>query len=146
MIVSSSFVLGHEQGDGRRYVIETHTAADGQTFKHEYLSDGADPAAVMSARAEVLNAQLAEKEAVQAAINGTALPLTVYEFLKRIPAAKRIAIRARAKTDPIVEDFMDLLNRSGAVYPTNEDVQAGLGYLVSQNLLTAEEAAVIGAA
>lgn len=145
-IVASELELGVIQADGRRVVVERHTASDGQTYLYDYLNDGIDPQAIMAARAERLNAQLAEQDAALAAVAGTTLPLSPYEFLKRFPTDKRIAIRAAAKTDVLIEDFMDLLNRAQAVYPGNDDVRAALQYLVSQNLLTADEAAAIGAA
>jgi hypothetical protein len=146
-IVSSTYVEGNAQADGRRYVAETHTASDGQTFKFEYLAElDADCSGIATERAAVLNQQLSAKAATQAAILGTALPMTVYEFLKRFTTSERIAVRNKAKTDAIVDDFMDLLNRSGAVYPANPDVTAGLNYLVSVGVLTSARAAVIGAA
>ncbi len=61
-------------------------------------------------------------------------------LLQRIPLAKRSAIRAARGTDPIVDDFLYLLEQSDRVDLDNENVAAGFGYLVSQGLLTQEEA------
>lgn len=62
---------------------------------------------------------------------------TNYEFRKRLTMAERIAVRERAKTDPIAFDFMDLLDRSGEIIRANPDVLAGLSYLVSVGVLSA---------
>lgn len=145
-IVSSTLTEGAAQTDGRFYVSELHTVDDGQEFKFEYLSDGVDTGAVLQARALELNTLLEQKAAAKALVLGTTLPITVYEFLSRMTPQERVGIRATAKTNPIVEDFMDLLNRSGAVYPNNQDVQMGLQYLVAIGGLTAGRAAIIGVA
>lgn len=146
-IVSSTFDVGNAQADGRQYVTERHTADDGTVYDYSFLADaGTDINLVLTERADILNAQLEARAAAQAIVFGTTLPLSPYEFLSRMTPQERIGIRAAAKTDPIIEDFMALLNRAAAVYPLNPDVQAGLGYLVSQGKLTAERAAVIGAA
>lgn len=60
---------------------------------------------------------------------------TVYEFLKRLTTTERVAIRTLAKTNPNVEDFMDLLNQSGDVVRANPDVAMGLNYLTSLGTL-----------
>lgn len=64
---------------------------------------------------------------------------------QRIPAAKRIAIRAEGKTNPIVEDFLDLLNSTADVNLDDPDLVAGMGYLVSIGKLTADDVAAIRA-
>lgn len=61
-------------------------------------------------------------------------------FIQRIAAANRIAIRAAAKTDPLIEDFLDVLYATDLVNLDNAETQAGVAYLVSENLLTAGEA------
>lgn len=147
VIVSSTCTASNAQADGRQYITERHTDGDGAVYDFSYLADaGTDINLVLSERAGVLNAQLAVKAAAQALVVGTALPLTVYAFLSRMTPQERIGIRAAAKTDAVIEDFMALLDRAAAVYPLNADVQAGLGYLVFLGKLTAERAAVIGAA
>ena len=60
----STFVVGHAEADGRRYVAETHTDHTGAVYSMEYLAPvGADYAAIAVARATALAAQLAEDEA-----------------------------------------------------------------------------------
>ena len=64
-VVSSSYELdNHTQVDGRRYVTETHTLNVGQPVVIMYLAAvGADYQAIMDARVDQINAQLAEQEA-----------------------------------------------------------------------------------
>lgn len=146
-IVASTYTAGNPQVDGRRQITESHTADDGNVYTYSYLADVAtDIELVQSERAAMLNSQLAVKAEAQAIVFGTTLPLSAYEFLSRMTPQERIGIRAAAKTDPIIEDFMALLDHTTVVHPLNPDVQMGLGYLVQQGKLTAERAAVIGAA
>lgn len=65
------------------------------------------------------------------------------QFMQRIPAAARIAIRTAGKTNPIVEDFLDLLAASLVIELDHNDTVMGLGYLQQQGLLTAEDVAAI---
>lgn len=146
-ITSSTFNVSNTQADGRQYIIEHHTADDGAVYDYSYLADaGTDINLVLSERAAILNAQLAARAAAQAIVFGTTLPLSPYEFLSRMTPQERIGIRSAASSDPIIEDFMALLDRADVVHPLNPDVQAGLAYFVATGLLTAERAAVIGAA
>lgn len=65
-IVSSTHTVGHEQVDGRRYVVELHTDSTGAVHMREYLAAaGADHAAIRDARAALLSVELAEAEAGQ---------------------------------------------------------------------------------
>lgn len=60
-IVSSTFIVGHAQADGRRYVTERHTDDSGGVHEREYLAPvGADHAAIAGGYA----VQLAEALAV----------------------------------------------------------------------------------
>lgn len=61
------------------------------------------------------------------------------EFLRRIPAASRIAMRGAAKTDPVMEDGLGLLDRADMVQADDPDLQRLLGYCVAQGHLTAQE-------
>ena len=62
-ITNSSFVVGHAQTDGRRYVTETHTDSAGGVHVREYLAPvGADHAAIAAAYAADLADLLAEAE------------------------------------------------------------------------------------
>lgn len=62
--------------------------------------------------------------------------ITGIAFLRRFTLAQRIAIRALAATDPIVQDFMALLDAAiaagGDVYLDDPDTAAGVAYLVAQ--------------
>lgn len=61
--------------------------------------------------------------------------LTRLEFLTRFTASERIAIRA--STDPIVVDFMELLNLATYVDVGDQNTIDGVNYLASQNLIAA---------
>src|SRR3990167_3110566 len=61
-------------------------------------------------------------------------------FLQRLPPLKRIGIRTAAKTDVFIEDFLDLLSATDLIELDHADTLAGVGYLISQSLLTQEEA------
>lgn len=56
--------------------------------------------------------------------------LTKYQFLERFTMNERLAIRAAAKTDPIVDDFMAMLDISQEIQLNNPLVYQGLSYLV----------------
>ena len=66
-----------------------------------------------------------------------------YAFMMRIPTPKRIGIRAAAKSDPVVEDFVALLDAVSEVHSDDPGTVAGLDYLVSIGLLEATEKEVI---
>lgn len=66
------------------------------------------------------------------------------QFLKRIQPETRIAIRAAAKSDPVIEDALALLDATPEVDLDDPDTVRFVGYLTSvANLLTAEQAAAI---
>ena len=54
---------------------------------------------------------------------------------RRFTVVERIAIRAAALSDPIIADFMDLLDSADLVFLDDAGLAAGLGYLVSVGLL-----------
>lgn len=144
MLTSRIVSIGEPQADGRRYVKELHTADDGRSLPYEYLADDTlDPSMVLEERAAVIKATLARRAAARAAVVGTEVPWTKFEYLERFTATERVAIRQRAKTDPIVEDFMELMNASGGIYPSL--ARPGLAYLANLGDITAERAAIIGA-
>jgi len=70
-----------------------------------------------------------------------------YDFKLRFTTAERMAIRARAKTDPVAEDFMDMLDTAAAtntsIFSTDALVNAGLQYLESEGVLGEGRAAEI---
>ena len=58
-----SITVGHAQTDGRKFVLEVHTDAQGEFARIEYLADPlADFNAIASAREPVLIASLADQE------------------------------------------------------------------------------------
>lgn len=80
--------------------------------------------------------ELAERRAARAAV-----PLTPLEFARRLSAAERIAIRA--SIDPVVVDFLWMLDRAREVRLDDPDTIAGVGYLEAAGLLGAGRAAAI---
>lgn len=69
-----------------------------------------------------------------------------FDFLRRFGPDERIAARTLAKTDPIVEDFMDLLGKSTNIVSSDPDTQAGMDYLVYVGVLTeARKNTILGA-
>jgi len=142
-MITSSYRVGPPQVDGGSYVTETHIDNDGTTYSYEWLNDGTlNAQLVLEERALLIETLLAQRAAARAAVVGSEVPLTRHDFKMRFTAAERIAIRALAKTDPIVEDFLDLLNTSGMVYRVL--AQPGLNYCASKGALTAERAVTIG--
>jgi len=93
MIQSSTYTEGPPQVDGRRYVKETHTDDTGKTYAFEWLGSQ-DAGAVMTARADSLNAQLAAQAEALALVSGTQLPLTKLQFRKLFTQSERESIDA----------------------------------------------------
>lgn len=71
----------------------------------------------------------------------TTTQLTRLEFLTRFTTSERIAIRA--STDPIVVDFMELLNLASYVDVGDQNTIDGVNYLASQNLIAGARVAEI---
>lgn len=72
------------------------------------------------------------------------LVLTQLAFLRRFTLAERLAIRA--SSDPIVVDFLHLLNLAQDIRLDDADTLAGVAYLEQAGLLASGRAAVILAA
>lgn len=70
-----------------------------------------------------------------------AVPITKLTFLRRFTAEERIAIRA--STDPIIVDFLQLLDMASEVRVDDPDTVAALNYFEAQELLAAGRAAEI---
>lgn len=142
MEITSTFVLGEPQGDGRQFVHERHVVAGGPTIDREYLWDGTlDPQLVMEERAKLIEAELLAREAARLAVVGTEVPWTKYEFLDRFNSLERCAIRRLARTDDNVLDFIEMLNASGGVYKSK--TWAGLLYLAHIEVISFERAEAI---
>ena len=70
-------------------------------------------------------------------------PISRLEFLRRIPAAARIAIRQAAATDPVLADALQLLDLAESVRLDDPDTVILVGYLRQQGHLTDAQAAVV---
>jgi hypothetical protein len=73
--------------------------------------------------------------------------ISALAFKQRLTAIERMAIRAASATDPVITDFLDLLDTpgEGLIHLDYPDTVAGVAYLVSHNLLTADRAAALRA-
>ena len=60
---------------------------------------------------------------------------TPLQFKEEFTQAERVKMRRFAKQDELAEDFLDLLNASTAVDPSDERVLAGLQYFVAKGVL-----------
>jgi len=69
------------------------------------------------------------------------IQLTKLQFLRRFTTAERIAIRA--STNPVIVDFMQLLDLAQDVRLDDPDTIQGVNYLEGLNLLAAGRAAEI---
>lgn len=70
--------------------------------------------------------------------------LTPLQFLQRFTVYERVAIRGASKTDPIIEDFLDMINAASAFEGGHPLLMQGLGYMIQQGLITPERAAEVG--
>lgn len=154
-VIQSSFSVGPPEQDGRRWVRESHQCDNGEVLKFEWLRGDGDPDALLVAqeRANLLNAQFAARDAAQALVAGSKIPLTHYEFRKLFPAAKRPLIdrfNAQFEQHPGLTPEQKDLVRSGledfrlsewVVRPFEPQVAQMLGLYQSLGLLTADEVA-----
>jgi hypothetical protein len=62
---------------------------------------------------------------------------TILEFKRRMTQTERVTVRTLAKTEPVIEDFMDLLDAATEVRSDDPDLAAGLNMLESVGVLTA---------
>ncbi|MCY1705476.1 hypothetical protein [Pannonibacter sp. SL95] len=80
----------------------------------------------------------------------TAVPrrtvFTPPEFLLLFTAAERVAIRAARPTNPVISDWLTILEdpRLSEVDVTRQSTRDGLEYLAAENLITPARAAEIG--
>lgn len=142
-IVSSSYTAGTAQVDGRVPIREKHIDSRGYEHFFEYLADAnVDPDIVLAERAAHILSVFETRAASLAVAIGDAVAMTKYEFLSRFTAPERIAIRNAEASDPVVRDFMMLLDMSDHVHLPL--AMPGIQYLQSVGLLTAERATAIG--
>lgn len=61
--------------------------------------------------------------------------LTKLEFLRRFTQTERIAIREFAKTDVLIDDFMQLLDIAEFIDPSDQDTNNALQYLAYKSII-----------
>lgn len=66
--------------------------------------------------------------------------LTPLQYLRRFSLPERVAIREAAKTDFVVEDLMDMLDRAQEINTADMDTIAGTHYLEHLGLIAAGRA------
>lgn len=144
-ILTSTYEMGPTQADGRAYCTETHTDHTGRKHTIEYLADvGFDCETCLALRAERLGAEIDRREAAELEANNFVLPIAKIDFLRRMTPAERVACRTLAKTDPIAEDFMNMLDMADNIVLGNADLMAGLSYMESMGCLETGRAQEIG--
>lgn len=74
-------------------------------------------------------------------VNRTDIVLSKLSFLTRFTVQERVAIRS--STDPIVVDFLRMLDVAENIVLTDTNTVQGINYLVYVNLLTADRATAI---
>ncbi len=74
-------------------------------------------------------------------VDSNGISLTQLEFLRRFSAEERIAIRS--SDNPIIVDFLHLLNLAQEIKTDDPDTIAGVNYLETLNLIAEGRAAVI---
>lgn len=71
----------------------------------------------------------------------------ISEYLATLPSAARVAARGQRSTDPVIDDFMLLLEMAAqegrGINPHGPASREGLGYLVAQGLMTQAEADIV---
>lgn len=94
MIVSSAFIEGPEQADGRHRVTERHTLSDGRVLTFDYLRDQEISAEVMmAARVEQITAQLEAERVARELVGTVRLPITKLAFESRFTDDEWAAIQ-----------------------------------------------------
>ena len=59
-------------------------------------------------------------------------------FFKLFTQDERITIRSAAKTDPVIEDFMNILSMMEQITINDKDIVDGMKYLVDQGHITVD--------
>ena len=74
-------------------------------------------------------------------------PVEALAFLRRFTVPERISIRALAATDPVVYDFLDLLDKASSsskmIDPADADTIAGVNYVESKGCIASDRVAQI---
>src|SRR5574337_1161431 len=131
-IVSSTFVLdGSAQVDGRTYCTETHTDNVGIAHVIRYLAPiGCDYAAVLSARAVIIAAQIVADD-VARILDTDAKPTLIYATTSDLIAAYRAAFSASSQMNcGLLANW--LLNRIADGTYTTAQVESAFGLTAAQ--------------
>lgn len=136
-IVSSVITNLIPQADGSSLVWELHTDHTGKTYEFNYTAGvGVDTSLVMGERAVILGKEVGAREEAERLANNYSLPLTPYAFLSRFTLPERITARTLAKTDPVVEDILFMVQNAQGVYLTDASTINGVQYLQTVGVLT----------
>lgn len=106
MIISSAYIEGVPQVDGRRYVTESHIEESGRVHTFEWLGSQ-DAQVVLDQRAAILNEQISARDAAVALVIGTTINITKLEFRRRFTLGERQLIdefNATFESNPILSD------------------------------------------
>lgn len=154
-IVDSTYTESAPQADGRTWVHERHVDSVGDVHEFDWLRAQQDVQAVLQARAAVLNQQLAARDAAEAVVAGTLLPLTKLQFRELFTSAERMAadaLHATFETDSRLTPEQKAQLRTGLEdyrmaqnirRPFDARIQAMLALYVGLGILSSERAAEI---
>ncbi|WP_164964305.1 hypothetical protein [Rubrivivax sp. JA1026] len=154
-IVESSYTEGAPQADGRTWVRERHVDSAGGAYEFDWLRGEQDVGAVLQARAATLNQQLAARDAAEALVAGTLLPLTKLQFRELFTPAERMAadaLHATFETSEQLTDQQKAQIRTGLEdyrmaqnirRPFDDRIQAMLALYVAMGVLTSARATEI---
>ncbi len=82
-------------------------------------------------------------EYAESALRKKPVRLTRLDYMRRFTLAEEAGIRVAARTDPMIEVILGRLSAAEYVDVTDPETMAGVDYLVSQGLLTAERKAEV---
>lgn len=158
-ITDSSYTEESPQADGRRWVHERHVDNLGRPLSFDYLADeGVNPATVIAARAERLNAEFAARDAEASQAAQGRIPWSKLEFRDQLGQATEVgmdAFFATFESNPALTAEQKAAIRTGfnrykeAHYierPLRAEVLSLLGLLKSLGLITQERIDLIVAA
>lgn len=132
------------QADGSHNVTERHTDHAGRTYDIVYNCPvGVDPLQVLSVRAAKIGAEVDARDVAEALATNFDLPISWVDFIDRFTPQERIAVRAARLVDPMIDDFLDLGEKRGAVYLRSPRLAAALDYMVGAGLLAASRKAEV---
>lgn len=133
------------QADGRYRVYEFHVDHNGIEHTVEYLAGSDfDKDYTLRLRAENIGKEIDRREAAEQEALKFTVSLTKLQFLDRLTTQERIQCRAVAKTNPVAEDFMAMLDMAPAIRLGSPKLLAGLTYMESLGALATGRAIEIG--